>query len=86
MTHGHGGRKGNLLWLLFGAAIQFLGGLGLAAFGADGIPGTLESPPHTEASESVPAEANRSWVAASNRSQIHCPTSLHAPESSAHTG
>ncbi|MBI3298240.1 MAG: hypothetical protein HYZ75_08760 [Elusimicrobia bacterium] len=32
-TSGHSDRAGNLLWLLFGAAIPFLGGLGLACFG-----------------------------------------------------
>ena len=33
VTSGHDGREGNLLWLLFGAVIPFLGGLGLACFG-----------------------------------------------------
>lgn len=33
VTSGHSDRAGNLLWLLFGAAIPFLGGLGLACFG-----------------------------------------------------
>ncbi|TPW20377.1 MAG: hypothetical protein FD126_1745 [Elusimicrobia bacterium] len=32
-TSGHHERLGNLLWLLFGAVIPFLGGAGLAAFG-----------------------------------------------------
>ena len=32
-TSGHRERVGNLLWLLFGAVIPFLGGAGLAAFG-----------------------------------------------------
>ncbi|MCX5795020.1 MAG: hypothetical protein NTY77_05970 [Elusimicrobia bacterium] len=32
-TSGHGERVGNLLWLLFGAVIPFLGGAGLACFG-----------------------------------------------------
>lgn len=35
-TSGHSDRQGNLLWLLFGAAIPFLGGLGLACFGDGG--------------------------------------------------
>ncbi|MBI5597480.1 MAG: hypothetical protein HY928_15430 [Elusimicrobia bacterium] len=33
VTSGHHERLGNLLWLLFGAVIPFLGGAGLAAFG-----------------------------------------------------
>lgn len=32
-TSGHPERVGNLLWLLFGAVVPFLGGAGLAAFG-----------------------------------------------------
>lgn len=36
VTSGHSDRQGNLLWLLFGAAIPFLGGLGLACFGDGG--------------------------------------------------
>lgn len=36
VTSGHSGREGNLLWLLFGAAIPFLGGLALASFGDGG--------------------------------------------------
>lgn len=32
-TSGHSDREGNLLWLLFGAAIPFLGGVGLLCFG-----------------------------------------------------
>lgn len=35
-TSGHQDRVGNLLWLLFGAAIPFAGGLGLALFGDGG--------------------------------------------------
>ena len=36
VTSGHSGKEGNLLWLLFGAAIPFLGGLGLACLGDGG--------------------------------------------------
>lgn len=36
VTSGHGGREGNLLWLLFGAVVPFCGGLGLALFGDGG--------------------------------------------------
>jgi hypothetical protein len=32
-TSAHGEKLGNLLWLLFGAVIPFLGGAGLACFG-----------------------------------------------------
>ena len=32
-TSGHREKMGNLLWLLFGAVIPFLGGAGLACFG-----------------------------------------------------
>lgn len=32
-TSGTAGRSGNLLWLVFGAVIPFLGGAGLACFG-----------------------------------------------------
>lgn len=32
-TSGHNEREGKLLWLLFGAAIPFLGGLGLVCLG-----------------------------------------------------
>ncbi|TBR20047.1 hypothetical protein EPO15_13640 [bacterium] len=35
-TSGHDDREGKLLWLLFGAAIPFLGGLGLVCFGGGG--------------------------------------------------
>ncbi|HAH07492.1 MAG TPA: hypothetical protein DCM05_13390 [Elusimicrobia bacterium] len=35
-TSGHRERVGNLLWLLFGAVIPFLGGAGLALFGNGG--------------------------------------------------
>lgn len=33
VTSGHNEKLGNLLWLLFGAVIPFLGGAGLVAFG-----------------------------------------------------
>lgn len=35
-TSGHADREGILLWLLFGAGIPFLGGLGLTLFGDGG--------------------------------------------------
>lgn len=35
-TSGHGDREGKLLWLLFGAAVPFAGGLGLTLFGDGG--------------------------------------------------
>lgn len=35
-TSGHDDRSGRMLWLLFGAGIPFLGGLGLACFGDGG--------------------------------------------------
>lgn len=34
-TSGHDDREGKLLWLLFGAAVPFLGGLGLVCFGGN---------------------------------------------------
>ena len=34
-TSGHREKMGNLLWLLFGAVIPFLGGAGLVCFGDD---------------------------------------------------
>ncbi len=36
VTSGHSDKQGNLLWLLFGAVIPFLGGLGLTLFGDGG--------------------------------------------------